>query len=144
MKIVPLKTQQMSPTYLFITSTSPWKVRLVMHQVSMVIMNNTTNVFITWLDQAFLTVINMKINSALQQRNYQNYIYSNSTVHEKIPRLILHRMVKIAASMNSVPLDVIYNPSLHILKSILHNRITTINFLYKQNSCNEMVGPTHQ
>ena len=85
----------------------------------MEITNETTEVFITWLHQDVFTVINMKINSVIQQRHQQNYIYSNPTFNYTKPHLIFHGMVKIPASMNSKPLDVIYTPSLHLLKSYM-------------------------
>ena len=60
MKMAPWKTQQMLPNFLFMTSTYPWKLLVVMHHVLMEIIKDTTEAFITWLNKALLTVINMK------------------------------------------------------------------------------------
>ena len=114
--MAPWKTQHISPTFLLMTSTPPWKLLVVMNHVPMEIIKYKIEAFIIFLDKAFLTVINMKINGSVQQRHQQNYIDANSTVHYTINHIIFHGMVKISASMNSETLDVIYTPSPHILK----------------------------
>ena len=81
MNMVPWITQQISPTFLLVTSTYTWKLLVVLHNVSMEIMKDTTESFITLLDQAFLTVINMKINGDLQKIHQQKYIYANYILH---------------------------------------------------------------
>ena len=75
------QTQQFSPTYLLTTSKYPWKLLVVMHHGSMELMKETTKAFIKWLDQVFLTVINMQINGDVQQRHQQNAMDAESTVH---------------------------------------------------------------
>ena len=75
------KTQQMSPTFLFTISNFPWKLLLVMHHSSMEITKDTTEAFITWLDKAFLIVVNIKTNDAVQKIHRQNYMDAKSTVN---------------------------------------------------------------
>ena len=116
MKMEPWKTQQMSPTFLFTISNFPWKLLLVMHNSSMEITKDTTEAFITWLDKAFLIVVIIKTNGNVQKINQQNSMDAKSTLNWIIIHLTLHSMVEIPSSMNSEPLDVIYNPSPNILK----------------------------
>ena len=106
--MVPWKNQQMSPNYLLITSIYPWKLLVAMNHDSTERTNETIEVFITCLLQAFFTVISMEINGDIQKRHLQNYIDANSTFNYTIPHLIFHGMMKIPASMISEPLDVIY------------------------------------
>ena len=58
----------------------------------------------------------MKRNGSVQQRQNHNSINAKSTVDYTIPRLTLHDMVKILASMNLEHLDMIYTPSNNLLK----------------------------
>ena len=44
-------------------------------------MKYKTEALLTWLEQALLTVINMKINGAIQKRNQQKSIDETSTGH---------------------------------------------------------------
>ena len=60
MKMATCETQQVLPTFLLMTSTYPCKVLVVIHNVSMQILKYTTESFMTWLEKAFLAVINMK------------------------------------------------------------------------------------
>ena len=66
----------------------------------------------------------MKINGTVQQRHQKNSIDAKYTVHKTITRLTLHGIVKILSPMNLEPLDVIYTPSHHLVKSDLaeHNK----------------------
>ena len=52
-----------------------------MHNGSMEIKKETKESFITWLEQAFLIVINVQINGAMKQRHQHKYINENSIVH---------------------------------------------------------------
>ena len=79
-------------------------------------MKYKTETFITWLNQAFFTVINMKVNGAVHQRHQKKSVYANYTVNQTISHLILHGMIIILSSINLEPLDVIYTPSPHIIK----------------------------
>ena len=98
-------------------SKYPWKLLVVMHHGSMVKIKDTTEAYITWYDQAFLIVIHIQKNGVVQQRHQQKSMYAKSTVYYTIHHLILHGMIKIPVYMNSEPLDVIYTPSPHLLKS---------------------------
>ena len=69
MKIFPWQTQQMSPMYLFMTTTFSWKLLVVMHNVSTERIDYTTELFITWLENSLLTVINMDKNGDVQHRH---------------------------------------------------------------------------
>ena len=77
----PWKTQQMSPSLLLMTSTSSWKLLLVIHNVSMERMKETIELLITLLYKALWILINLKTNSDVQHRHQHTYIDENSTVH---------------------------------------------------------------
>ena len=81
MRTVLCKNQHMLPNLLFMTSTSTWKIMVTMHRGSMKTMKETTEAFITWLEKAFLTVINTKISGAVHQIHHQKSMDANSTVH---------------------------------------------------------------
>ena len=109
----------MLPTFLLMTSESPWKILVVMHHVSMEIMKDTTESFTTLLQQFFLELIDLETNGALQKKHQHNHIDVSSPVHYTIPHLTYHGMVKIPAFINSHTLDVIYTPSYYLLKSYM-------------------------
>ena len=79
--MVPWRNQQMSPTNFLMNSKHPWKLLVAMHHGSMKIMRDTTEVFTTWLEQYFLTVIKIQINGSLKHIHNQNSIYAKSTVN---------------------------------------------------------------
>ena len=60
MNTEPWKTQQMSQTFLFMTSTSTCKLLVVIYHGPMEIIKYTTETLLTWLYQVLLTVINVK------------------------------------------------------------------------------------
>ena len=82
----------------------------------------------------YFTVINMKTNGDAYQRYKQKFVCARSTVHETMPHRNLNGVIKISASMNSEPLDVIYTPSLHLLKSYMKNIGMIIYGLHQQQS----------
>ena len=57
-------------------------------------MKGTNEAYTTWLDQAFLKVINMKTNGVVQQKHKLNYIHSKYTVNYITPHHILNGMEK--------------------------------------------------
>ena len=81
MNMVPWKTKQMSPTYLLMNSTYPWKLLVVMHHGFTKRMKYTTEGFIEFLEKALLTEINMQINGAVQQRHQKSSIDEKYAVH---------------------------------------------------------------
>ena len=73
----------------------------------------------------------MKQNGALQHRHQQRSIDEKYSVILTISHLTVHCMVKIVASMNLENLYVIYTPSHHLLRVILHNTKRIIHGLHK-------------
>ena len=81
MRMAPWKTQQTSPNFLLVTSESPWKPLVVIHNGSIETIKDTTEAFTALLDQYLLTVINMKTNGTLHQKHQKHYIDSISIAH---------------------------------------------------------------
>ena len=52
-----------------------------MHNILMGIMKDTTEEFTVWLDQDFLTVINVKTHFAVQNIHHQKLIDASYIVH---------------------------------------------------------------
>ena len=54
---------------------------MVVHHVSVEIIKGTTEAFTTWLEQYFLTLINLKTNGAVHQKHQKKSIDASSIAY---------------------------------------------------------------
>ena len=141
--MVPWQTQPMSPTYLLMNSKSPCKIPVVTHQSSIERMNNTTESFILWLQNALLKVINIKINVICSR----DIIRSPWKQNPQCIRQCLTSFCMVWSKYRIYKLRTfgcdIYPITLSPIKVRRQNTRSIINDLYKHQSCNEMVEPAH-
>ena len=73
-------------------------------------MKDITEAFTPWLDQVFLTVINMKTNGDVYQKHQHNYIDEIYIVNQTTPYLNLYGMERNPVLINPETLYVTYTP----------------------------------